>query len=116
MATYLGVSVRLWAVWAVLSVALSAAVVSSGLLPQPSDCELLYLEPSGPEPSVTVWHSHWDCSGDAVTLEYVPALQWECGAVWEEGRWLEAACESEEELAGRLAQIRAERSGERNWR
>ena len=116
MRTYLGVSVRIWAVWAVLSMALGLGVAQSGLLPQPSECELLYVEPSGPEPSVTVWHSHWDCSGDAVTLEYVPALQWECGAVWEEGRWLEASCESEEELAGRLAQIRAERSGERDWR
>jgi hypothetical protein len=118
VAEYLGVPVRNWVGLAVVSVALGLGLAVSGLLPQPqqsSECELLYVEPSGPEPSVTVWHSHWDCSGDAVTLEYVPALQWECGAVWEEGRWLEAACESEEELAGRLAQIRAERSGERSW-
>ena len=75
MGTYLGVSVRIWAVWAVLSMALGLGVAQSGLLPQPP----------------------------------------QCGYVLEEGRWLEASCESEEELAGRLAQIRAERSAERNW-
>ena len=75
MATYLGVSVRLWLLWAVVSLGLSAAVLASGAVPQPS----------------------------------------ECGYVLEEGVWLEASCESEEGLAGRLAQIRAERSGERSW-
>ena len=115
-ATYLDVRVQSWLWLAVLSTALGLGLAVSGLLPQPqqsADCELLYVEPSGPEPSVTVWHSHWDCSGEWRLLEYVPALQWECGAVWEEGRWLEAACDSEEELASRLAQIRAEGSGER---
>jgi len=117
VAEYLGVSVRNWVGLAVVSVALGLGLAVSGVLPQPSDCELLYVEPSGPEPSVTVWHSHWVCSGDAVTLEYVPApeSQWICGAVWEEGRWMEASCDSEAELAGRLAQIRAERSGGRGW-
>ena len=101
MSEYLGVSVRIWLGLAVLSVALGLGLAVSGLLPQPqqsSECELLYVEPSGPEPSVTVWHSHWDCAGEWRLLEYVPAadLLWDCGAVWEEGRWVEAACESEE--------------------
>lgn len=38
MSTYLGVSVRLWLLWALAAVALSAAVVSSGLFPSPADC------------------------------------------------------------------------------
>jgi len=114
---YLGVRIGIWASWALISLALGLGLAVSGALPQPSDCELLYVEPSGPEPSVTVWLSHWDCGAYLLTQEYVPApeSQWECGAVWEEGRWLEASCDSEEELAGRLAQIRAERSGGRDW-
>jgi hypothetical protein len=36
--TYLGVSVRIWAVWAVLSVALGLWLAQSGLLPQPAQC------------------------------------------------------------------------------
>jgi hypothetical protein len=39
----------------------------------------------------------------------------ECGYVMEEGVWLAAGCSSVEELEETLAQIRAERSGERNW-
>jgi hypothetical protein len=121
--TYLGVSVRIWALWALASLALGLGLTQSGLLGVQqrlwthSGCELLYVEPSGPEPSVTVWHSHWDCGTYLLTQEYVPApeSQWECGAVWEEGQWLEASCDSEEELAGRLAQIRKERSGGRVW-
>ena len=115
MTTYLGLPVRLWIGWAVSCVALVIGLAVAGALPSPPDCELLYVEPSGPEPGVTVWHSHWDCAGAPLLLEYVPAVGWECGAVWEEGRWIEAGCESEEELAGRLAQIRSERSGERSW-
>lgn len=45
----------------------------------------------------------------------LPSLGWECGAVWEEGQWLEASCSTEEELQHRLDSIRAERSGVRNW-
>jgi hypothetical protein len=115
MGEYLGVPIRNWVGLTVVSLSLGLGLAVSGALPQPSDCELVYVEPSGPEPSVTVWHSHWDCAGEPLTLEYVPAVQWECGAVWEEGRWLEASCDSEEALAGRLAQIRAERSGGRVW-
>jgi hypothetical protein len=37
-ATYLGLSVWLWLLWAVVSVALSAAVLGSGLFPEPSEC------------------------------------------------------------------------------
>ena len=118
MSNYLGVPVRIWAVWAAVCVALSAALVSSNVLPQPPqslECVLLSVEPSGPEPSVTVWHSHWDCGGEWRLLEYVPApeFQWQCGAVLEEGRWLEAACESVEELEERLAVIRSEQTGGR---
>ena len=114
---YLGVPIRNWVGLTVVSLSLGLGLAVSGALPQPSDCELVYVEPSGPEPSVTVWHSHWDCGTYLLIQEYVPApeSQWECGAVWEEGRWLEASCDSEEELAGRLAQIRKERSGGRVW-
>ena len=75
MSTYLGLPIRIWAVWAVLSMALGLGVAQSGLLPQPA----------------------------------------ECGYVMEEGQWLAAGCSSVEELEETLAQIRAERSGERNW-
>ena len=38
MRTYLGVSVRLWLLWAVVSLGLSAAVLATGAVPQPSEC------------------------------------------------------------------------------
>jgi hypothetical protein len=67
--------VRLWAGWAVLSLALGLGLAMSGILPEPTDC----------------------------------------GYVLEEGQWLAAGCSSVEELEETLAQIRAERSGERSW-
>ena len=73
MSEYLGVPVRNWVGLAVVSVALGLGLAVSGALPQPSDCELLYVEPSGPEPSVTVWLSHWDCAGEWRVLEFIPA-------------------------------------------
>ena len=39
----------------------------------------------------------------------------DCPPVLEEGVWLEGSCVTVEELEERLAQIRAERSGERSW-
>lgn len=38
MSTYLGVSVRLWLLWAVFSVALGATAVGAGLFPTPPEC------------------------------------------------------------------------------
>jgi hypothetical protein len=113
--TYLGIRVTNWLGLAVVSLALGLGLAVSGLLPQPSECELLYVEPSGPEPGVPIWDAHWDCAGERLTQQYVTDSPYVCGAVWEESRWIEAGCESEKELAGRLAQIRAERSGEREW-
>jgi hypothetical protein len=113
--TYLGQSVWSWLALAVGSVAVGLALAVGGLLPSPeSGCELISEEPSGPEPEVTVWHRVWDCSGETVVEEYL-AEGWECGAVWEEGRWLEAGCSTVEELEERLESIRHSRSGLRDW-
>ena len=114
--TYLGIRVTNWLGLAVVSLALGLGLAHTGALPEP-ECELLYVEPSGPEPSVTVWHSHWDCAGEPLMLEYVPAadLLWDCGAVWEDGQWVEASCSTEEELESRMGSLRAERQSERSW-
>ena len=109
--SYLDVPVRVWGVWLAVCVALSAAAVSLGLFPSPPECALISQQPSGPEPSVTVWHRVWDCSGSTVVEEYLSEELWDCGAVWEEGQWLEAGCSTVEELEERLEQIRASRSG-----
>lgn len=115
MSTYLGAPVRVWLGWAVAAAALSGAAVGAGLTPQPPECVLISEEPSGPEPSVTVWHRIWDCSGATVVEEYLAEELWDCGAVWEEGQWIEAGCSTVEELEERLESIRHSRSGQRDW-
>lgn len=128
--TYLGLSVRVWLGWAVLSVALTVAALGSGLIPSPHSGRLLLAECARTNSAALTVEEcseylEWlEATADCRALEEqsdwadcVEAVEagWECGAVLEEGLWLEASCSTVEGLEGRLSSIRDSRSGLRDW-
>lgn len=127
--TYLGLSVRVWLGWAVLSVALTVAALGSGLIPSPDSGRLLAECARTNGAALTVAecseYLEWlEATADCRALEEqsdwancVEAVEggWECGYVLEGGVWLEAGCSTVEELEERLSSIRDSRSGHRDW-
>ena len=129
-AMYLGASVWLWVWLAIGSAVVGLALSAAGILRGPDPDSLLLAEcarTNGAALTVAECSGYLDwLAATAVCSELeeqsdwascVEAVEagWECGAVLEEGVWLEASCETEEELEERLEQIRASRSGDRDW-
>ena len=128
--TYLGQSVWSWLALAIGSVTVGLALAVGGLLPSPDSDSVLLAECARTNgAALTVedcsTYLEWlDATADCRELESqsdwagcVEAVEagWECGAVLEEGVWLEASCSTVEELEERLESIRHSRSGQRNW-
>lgn len=95
--TYLGVSVRVWLGWAVLSAILSAAVVGSDLLPQPAECGYVLEEGVWLEASCV---SEEELGVRLAALREERSSRWgsryqECAALLEAGDWDATGCVSE---------------------
>ena len=79
----------------------------------PSGCVVTHVEPSGPEPDVSIWHRHISCGQTEFIQEFTDDAP--CGFVIEEGAMIAASCSNAADLALRMETIRERKSGFRAW-